>query len=209
MKSWLVLVLIWVTKLLLANGFEGSITMIRQSVYDTTYYTYYVSKDRIRIEEKNNRKEVQRILLVNVAKEEVFIIDPIKKMYSKLRKLNEPIPDNRQFVIRKSDNYKIINGVRCYQWRVKNQSKNSEVTYWVAQYDFDFFEKMVKILNNTERSWDFFSIIPNNQGFFPMLSIERTLLREEKTRTAVLKIEKHTLDSSIFKIPKGYVYFVM
>ncbi len=209
MKSWLVVTLMLIVKLAFANGFEGSITMIRQSVYDTTYYTYYVSKDRIRIEEKNNRKELQRILLINIAKEDVFVIDPVKKMYTKLRKLNEPIPDNRQFVIRKLNNYKIINGVKCYQWRVKNQSRNTEVTYWVAQYDFDFFEKMVKILNYTDRSWDFFSIIPNNQGFFPMLSVERTLLREEKMRTAVLKIEKRAIDSSFFKIPKGYIYFVM
>ena len=70
--------------------------------------------------------------------------------------------------------------IKCYQWSVKCKEKNTEISYWVTQNNFDFLEKMVKILNQTERSWEFFTHIPQNQGFFPMLSVERNLVRDEK-----------------------------
>jgi hypothetical protein len=192
-----------------AKDFEGSITMVKQSVYDTVYYTYYVSNGRIRIEEKDKSNEVKMVYIVNINKEEVYIINPSKKMYTKLKKITSDNQEQQQFIIKKTDNYKLINGVRCYQWRVKNIHRNTEITYWVAQKNFDFFDKMVKVLNKTDKSWEFFNNIPNAAGYFPMLYVERTLLRDEKMRTAVLKIEPHRIDSSIFQIPKDYMLFVM
>ncbi len=192
-----------------ANNFEGSITWLKQSLYDTTYYTYYVSQNRIRIEEKDVHFSVRKIYIINIEKEDVFIIDPIKKMYTKLNKNKDFRKETNQFIVNKTDNYKVIKGVKCYQWRVKNVQRNTEVTYWVAQKNFDFFEKMVKILNNTDKSWDYFNCIPQNSGFFPMIYEERTLLRDKKSQMSVLKIELHHIDSSLFKIPQGYTLFIM
>jgi hypothetical protein len=192
-----------------ANGFEGSIIWVKQSLYDTTFYTYYISGDRIRIEEKNNRNEVRMVYLVNIAKEDVFVIDPARKMYTKLKKTSTEKTETKQFVVKKTDNYKIINGVKCYQWRVKNVHRNSEMTYWVAQKNFDFFDKMVKVLNQADKCWEFFNCIPNTSGYFPMLYEERTLLRDKKMQTFVIKIEQHRIDPSVFNIPKEYTLYVM
>jgi hypothetical protein len=192
-----------------AKSFEGSITMVKESFYDTTFFTYYVSDGRIRIEECNSKKELQSVYLVNIIKEEVFVINPLKRMYTKLKKLDNALLAQNNFSIKKTDNYKLIKGVKCYQWRVKNREKNSEISYWVTQNNFDFFEKMVKVLNQTDRSWEFFNRIPNTQGFFPMLYVERNLLRDEKMRTAVLQIEQRPVDSSVFSIPKGFKMFIM
>jgi hypothetical protein len=68
---------------------------------------------------------------------------------------------------------------------------------------------MVKVLNHTDKSWEFFSSIPNSAGYFPMVYEERTLLRDKRTQATVLSIEHHQIDSSIFQIPKGYTLFVM
>lgn len=192
-----------------AKSFEGSITLVKESFYDTTFFTYYVSDGRIRVEECNSKKELQTVYLVDVNKEVVFVIDPQKKMYTKLKKINNAESAEEHFSIKKTNNYKLVKGVKCFQWRVKNCEKNSEISYWVTQNNFDFFEKMVKVLNQTDRSWEFFNRIPNTQGFFPMLYIERNLLRDEKMRTAVLQIENRPIDTSVFSIPKGFKMFVM
>jgi hypothetical protein len=192
-----------------AKSFEGSITMVKESFYDTTFFTYYVSDNRIRIEERNSKKDLQTVYLVNIDKKEVFVIDPLKKMYTKLKKISNTENAEEHFTIKKTDNYKLIKGIKCFQWRVKNSDKNSEISYWVTQNNFDFFEKMVNVLNQTDRSWEFFNRIPNNQGFFPMLYVERNLLRDEKMRTAVLQIVERSIDTSIFNIPKGFKMFIM
>lgn len=201
--------LVFVPLVIDAKSFEGSITMVKESFYDTTFFTYYVSDGRIRIEERNSKKDLQTVYLVNIDKKEVFVIDPLKKMYTKLKKLNNSENAEEHFSIKKTDNYKLIKGVKCFQWRVKNSDKNSEISYWVTQNNFDFFEKMVKVLNQTDRSWEFFNRIPNSQGYFPMLYVERNLLRDEKMRTAVLSIEERTIDTSVFNIPKGFKMFIM
>lgn len=191
------------------NNFEGSITWVKQSLYDTTFYTYYISGERIRIEEKDSKKAVRMVYLINIAKEDVFIIDPTRKMYTKLNKLPTAQKDSKQFIVKKTNNYKIIKGVKCYQWRVKNIHQNAEITYWVAQKNFDFFDKMVKVLNQTDKSWEFFVNIPHSAGYFPMLYEERTLLRDRKMQTFVIKIEQHQIDPSVFQIPQEYTLFVM
>ncbi|MCX7986783.1 MAG: DUF4412 domain-containing protein [Bacteroidales bacterium] len=202
-------VIVTLSTRLWASGFEGSITWIKQSPYDTTFYTYYISNDRIRIEEKDNKKNIRHVYLININKEEVFIIDPAKKMYTKLKKSTSRSKDANHFIVKKTNNYKIIKGVKCYQWRVKNVHRNCEITYWVAQKNFDFFDKMVKVLNNTDKGWEYFNSIPHSSGYFPMLYEERTLLRDKRMQTSVIKIEQHRIDSSIFQIPKDYILFIM
>jgi hypothetical protein len=202
-------VFILIPFILEAKSFEGSITMVKESFYDTTFFTYFVSDGRIRIEECNSKKELLNIYLVNTNNNEVLVINPTKKMYTKLKKLKSTENVETHFTIKKSDNYKMVQGVKCYQWRVKNREKNSEISYWVTQNNFDFFEKMVNVLNQTDRSWEFFNRIPNSQGFFPMLLVERNLLRDEKMRTAVLQINSRSLDTSIFSVPKGFKMFIM
>ncbi|HEY9123240.1 MAG TPA: DUF4412 domain-containing protein, partial [Bacteroidales bacterium] len=208
-KFFVIAVLVFIfPKGVQASGFEGKITMVKQSYYDTTYFTYYVSNDRIRIEEYNKSKELQQVYLVNINKEEVFVINPQKKIYTKLNK----VPANKNsehFQVKKTHNSKNIKGVQCYQWRVKNKECNTEISYWVAKQNFDFFEKMVQVLNKTDKSWEYFNKIPNTQGFFPMLYEERTLLRDEKNKTAVLNIEKKKVDSMKFVIPNDYQYFTI
>ena len=92
---------------------------------------------------------------------------------------------------------------------MKNRGKSTEIAYWVTQNDFIFFDKMIKILNHTDRSFEFFNQIPQSAGFLPMLSVERNLVRDEKNRTQVLQILRKTIDSSIFRIPSDYKLLVM
>jgi hypothetical protein len=208
-KFYLVTIFLFFSLFLSAKSFEGSISMVKESCFDTTFYTYFVYDGKIRIEEMNSKKILQSICLINTNNQDVFIINPEKKLYTKLKKKSVHYNDNNEFVINKTTNYKWLNGVKCYQWRVKNVDKNTEISYWVTQNDFGFFEKMVNVLNNTNESWEFFNHIPNANGFLPMVSEERNLVRDEKLHTEVLKINRRPIDSSMFKIPANYKIFVM
>ena len=208
-KFLIFVLLVSIHGVLSAKKFEGSITVVKESCFDTTFYTYYVSDGRIRIEELNSKKVLQSVCLINTNNEEVFVINPEKKLYTKLHKRPSNSNDEKQFTINKTSNYKLISGNKCYQWRVKNIKKNTEISYWVTQNDFGFFEKMVKVLNNTDQSWEFYNHIPESEGYFPILSEERNLVRDEKMRTEVLTVTRKPVDSSIFRIPSNYRIFAM
>jgi hypothetical protein len=106
--------------------------------------------------------------------------------------------------VRKTGNHKDINGVTCYQWRVKDLQRNTEIAYWVMEERFDFFESLLQLLNRTEYSFALFKDIPGSQGYFPMLTEERTLLRKDKLRIAVVDISEKNLSKNLFEIPSDY-----
>lgn len=68
---------------------------------------------------------------------------------------------------------------------------------------------MIKVMNNTDQSWEFYNHIPQAEGYFPIVSEERNLVRDEKMRTEVLKVNRKQFDSSMFQIPVGYKLFSM
>jgi hypothetical protein len=107
-------------------------------------------------------------------------------------------------VVQKTENSKQINGQTCYQWRVKDPERNTEIAYWVFEENLDFFATLLQLLNRTEYSLAVFREIPGSIGFFPMLTEERTLLRKEKLKIALVDINEKELNSGIFKIPSGY-----
>jgi hypothetical protein len=208
-KYFLFVILVALPFICKAGGFEGSILMVKESCYDTAFYNYYVSDGKIRVEKFNSKKLLQNVYIINTTNEEIYIVDPAKKLYAKLKKRSPETNNEAQYTILKTSNFKLINGVKCFQWRVKSREKNTEISYWVTQNNFDFFEKMVKVINQTDLNWDFFNQIPQTQGFFPMLSVERNLVRDEKNRTSVLQINWRSIDSALFRIPSDYKLFAI
>jgi uncharacterized protein DUF4412 len=186
------------------DAFEGSIEVVCSSFYDTSYYTYYVKNENVRIDKFDENNSLTQSMIINLEMDEIFILSPEKKLYKQLT-LNEKLTDQEEgFIILKTENSRTVNGHECYQWRVKNAERNMEVAYWVWQDNFYFFEELVHLLNRTDKTYEFFDKIPETQGFFPMLTVERTLLRREKSRASVVNINKKTVDESIFKIPSDY-----
>ena len=104
----------------------------------------------------------------------------------------------------KTDNTRTIIGETCYQWRVKNVERNTEISYWVVKNDFFFFEKLVSLLNLVDKSFDFFEKIDNTQGYFPLLVEERTILRADKSKLIVQKISNRVISQNYFDIPADY-----
>lgn len=186
------------------QSFEGSIDLVQKSFYDTTYFTYYVKDRNVRIDKFDSNHNLTQSLLVQIDKELVYILSPEKKLYTQLETHDDYHAADDGFIILKTENHRIVHGINCYQWRVKNIERNTEVAYWVSQNDFYFFEELVKLINRTDKTYEFFEKIPETQGFFPMLSVERTLLRKEKSRIYVANITKQKLSETKFSIPSDF-----
>ena len=188
------------------NSFEGSIEFVHESYYDTTYFTYHVKDNNVRIDKFDKDHHITQSLLIYIDKKELYVLCPIKKLYTKLESHPEDKSYNETFSIKKTENHRLVNGIGCYQWRVKNIERNTEVAYWVSQNDFYFFEDLIKLISQTDKTYDFFEKIPETQGFFPMLTVERTLLRKEKSRIYVANITKQKINDTKFAIPSDYEF---
>lgn len=186
------------------KSFEGSIELVQESFYDISYFTYFVKNNHVRIDKFDHTHTLIQSLLINLDKEEIFVLSPSKNLYAK-PEINNPRKSGKEnYVILKTENSKMVGEHLCYQWRVKNKERNTEVAYWVSQKNFYFFEELLKLINCTDNTFEFFEKIPETQGFFPMLSVERTLLRREKSRLCVVNISDQPLNNNLFEIPANF-----
>ncbi len=186
------------------DEFEGSIQLVHESYYDTYYFSYFVKKDKVRIDKFDSNEILLSSLLINLESKEVFALCPKRKLYKKLEVNLDSRFGDKNFLILKTENSRMFGEYKCYQWRVKNKERNTEIAYWVAQNNFYFFEELVKLINSADHTYEFFEKIPETQGFFPMLSVERTLLRKEKSRTYVVEISNKKMSKELFLIPANY-----
>ena len=190
-----------------SKQFEGKIKFVQETLEDTLYYTYYIKGDYVRLDVLDECKGctvTDNYMIFNLGANSITAVKPSRKMYISVPP--KPYVDNKDqnFQIVKSKNNKKIQGYKCYQWRVKNKEQNTEVSFWVAQDNFNFFENFLRLWNRSEKHAVYFLQIPETDGFFPMLSEERTTLREQKMTLRVIEIIKQNLDPTIFTIPKDF-----
>jgi len=98
----------------------------------------------------------------------------------------------------------VLDGYSCSQVRVKSISRDSETAFWVVKNNFVFFQSMNKILRNIKSDLNIFAYFPDTTGIFPMLTVERTLLRKEKMKVLVTGIKEVVLSENLFKVPREY-----
>lgn len=205
MKSLFLFATILIPFFLFSQKFEGQIDLVKHSVSDTTYLKYSIKGDQIRVDEYDKYKRLQRYFIVNVIDRSVLAVNPLKKMYTSISPKNiTDLKNDKDFQVIKSNNYQMINGYKCFQWRVKNINQNTEISYWVAEDNFSFFSSLIKTWDNSDKAQDFYLLIPDVEGRMPMLMVERTLVRDEKNRIAVTNINKLKIDDSLFVVPKTY-----
>ncbi len=190
------------------GGFEGRIDLIKETVYDTSYYTYNIKGSLVRIDQFNQHKKLINSLLVNMETESVIALNPYRKLYKKINTAStKKASDCEDCVVIKTKNTKVINGYLCEQWRVRNRTKNSEIVYWVTTDGFRFFDKLMEIIRQNGNYADFYLQISDKAGYIPILAVERTLVRYEKMRLAVTEIEETNISDNLFQVPKEFQKF--
>jgi len=187
-----------------AQAFEGTIKFAQQSLSDTLFYSYHVKDNWVRIDEFDKRQAIMSYTLINLRDNTIQAVNMREKIYRHLPLRPFHGIQSNEFEVIKYENCKTIKGYQCYQWRVRNKDKDTEVMYWVAKDNFDFFINLLKLLNRTEKTSTYFLIINDSQGFFPFEATERSLLWEPRMKVVVLDIRKTKLDASLFQIPADY-----
>ena len=187
-----------------AEPFEGSIDLVYISQYDTTYLSFFVKQNNVRVDKfDKNHKHLESVIM-NLKRESIYVVSPSRKLYTEVKYVSTGKSKNNKFEVFKSENTRTIIGQDCFQWRVKNIERNTEICYWVSNNGFDFFEKFVLLYNTIDKMFEFYEKIPDSRGYFPLLVEERTLLRSDKSKLLVQKISNKIVSQNFFDIPSDY-----
>lgn len=163
----------------------------------------------MRIDEKDAQHQVVQSLIIDIQNRNITVLSPSQKLYTTIQKINDHPAVQNDFSIIKTANFKYIDGYKCFLWRLRNTNLNTDVSFWVFESDLVFFSDVISILSQTEdysRFCFYFDKIPGNKGFFPMLTEEKTLLRDEKMKVIVNNIVRKKIDAGLFKVPSEYKY---
>ena len=190
---------------LYSQSFEGVIEFKKQTESDTTNYVYYIKGDKVRVDEVGAKFEKSEgSYLIDLKANTVVAVSSERKMYFNQPPSTIPPMLKCKPEVTKTSNTKMIHEFKCTEYIVKCTEEKTQISYWMAAGKFDFFDRMVRLLNRKDKSAVYFLQITGTQGMFPFVSIENTIGGGEKTRMEVTKIQKKSVDASKFEIPKGY-----
>jgi hypothetical protein len=190
-----------------AQAFEGIIEFRKTTLTDTIDYLYYVKENNVRIDEVGSRsKKVEGSFLVNLDAKTMKSLNHERKLYMDQPTPAEPVVKG-SCTVTKGQNVKNLQGYKCTENIVTNNTEGVVITYWLADGKFNFFDKLLHQLNRKDKASVYYLQIPETKGMFPMLSVQTDLKGKETGRLEVTKITKKPLTADVFDIPKGYNKF--
>lgn len=191
----------------LSQSFEGIIEFKKGTATDTTSYVYYVKENLVRVDEIGGRsKKVEGSFLVNLEEKNMKSLNHERKLYMDQPTPSEPVIKGT-CTVTKGQNVKNLQGFKCVEYIVTNNTEGTIITYWLADGKFAFFDKLLHQLNRKDKASVYFLQIPNTKNMFPMLSVQTDLRGKETGRLEVNKITKKVVDKTVYDIPKGYNKF--
>lgn len=191
-----------------AQSFEGVIEFKKQTSTDTVNYIYYVKGDKVRLDEIGSKsKKVEGSFIIDLKTNSMVSLSHERKLYIEQASGTPAIVAGKPEVT-KTKNVKIILGVKCNEYVVKNADEKVQVTYWMGAGKFDFFFKLLKVLNRKDKSALYVQQLTGVDGMFPFLSSQVNLeTGKEEIKMEAAKIEKKTVDANMFAMPKDYQKF--
>ncbi len=191
----------------IAQSFEGTIEFKKASPTDTTNYVYYIRGNKVRIDEIGTKShKVEGTFLVDLEMKTMQSLNHERKLFMDQSTPAAPVFKGT-FAVKKGAEPKNLQGYKCTEYTVTNTEDNTQITYWLADGKFSFFDKLLKQLNRKDKSSLYFLQIPDTKNMFPMLSIQQNLDGTFQVRLEVTKIIKKEIDPSMFDVPKGYNKF--
>ncbi|MBI4929403.1 MAG: DUF4412 domain-containing protein [Bacteroidetes bacterium] len=191
-----------------AQSFEGVIEFKKQTATDTVNYIYYVKGDKIRLDEIGSKsKKVEGSFLIDLKTNSMVSLSHERKLYIE-QASGTPATITGKPEVKKTGATKTIQGMKCTEYVVKNPDEKVQVTYWMANGKFDFFFRLLKVLNRKDKSAVYVQQITGAEGSFPFLSSQVNLeTNKEDVKMEVTKVDKKSVDANLFEIPKDYQKF--
>ena len=207
LKSITISIFLFTSSIITAQNFEGVIEFKRVSYYDETNYTYYISANKVRIDELKKDGTVTGTMLVDLKTKEVLAINHERKLYMDIKSAPS-VKDLSKSEIFKTSEKKEILGYSCNKWTVSNPDFKSKAEYWVIDKgNYFFFNELLTALNRKDRIGLYFMQIPENVGFFPIIGEEKGFDGKLKERMETTKMTRKKVEAAIFKIPTSYQKF--
>jgi len=191
-----------------AQSFEGVIEFKKKTSTDTVNYIYYVKGDKVRLDEIGRKsKKVEGSFIIDLKTNSMVSLSHERKLYIE-QASGTPATVTGTPEVKKTGNVKTILGTKCNEYVVKNPEEKVQVTYWMGDGKFDFFFKLLKVLNRKDKSAVYVQQLTNVDGMFPFLSSQMNLeTGKEDIKMEVTKVDKKTIDTTKFDIPKDYQKF--
>lgn len=191
-----------------AQSFEGVIEFKKQTTSDTVNYIYHVKGDKVRLDEIGNKsKKVEGSFIIDLKTNSMLSLSHDRKMYIE-QSSGTPAAVNGKCDVKKTGKDKTIQGMKCSEYVVENADEKVRVTYWMAANHYDFFFKLLKVLNRKDKSAVYVQQITGADGMFPYLSSQVNMeTNKEEVKMEVTKVEKKTVDVAKFDVPKDYQKF--
>lgn len=188
--------------------FEGTIDFKKMTQIDTTEYIYYVKGNMVRIDEIGSKsKKVEGTFLLDLSASTMLSLSHDRKLYMD-QKPGAPVAVTGKPEITSTKGAKTLLGVSCKEVSVVNKDENTTIKYYVGGSKFDFFAKMLRLMNRKDKPASYFLLISKEAGDgFPYMSVQTDATGKETGRLEVQKIEKKALDAEMFQIPKDYHKF--
>ena len=191
-----------------AQSFEGVIEFKKQTLTDTVNYVYYIKGDKVRLDEIGNKsKKVEGSFIIDLKTNGMLSLSHERKMYIE-QTSGTPAAMTGKPEVKKTDNVKTMQGTKCMEYIVKNTDEKTQVTYWMGSGNYNFFFKLLKVLNRKDKSAIYVQQLTGVDGMFPFLSVQQNLeTGKDEVRMEVTKLQKKTVDASQFEVPKDYQKF--
>lgn len=192
-----------------AQTFEGIVEFKMETTKDTTTNMYYVKSNVIKLDQIGRRSgKVEGSFVFDLTSNEVKFVNPIRKVWGE-HKSDLPAEIKGSCVVTKGAGNKVIQGLKCAEYIVKNEAENTIVTYWITIGKFDFFVPLVKLWNRKDKQSIYFNQIKDlAKGSMPMLSEEKQISDSKLiSRLEVSKITKTSIDEAKLSIPADYRKF--
>lgn len=195
---------------LLSNAqtpFEGMIHLRKIDGKDTTNSMFYLKDDKVRLDEYyvGTEDSLETSHLANVNFMSLTTVNHAKKLYMP-RATNQKPQVNGEVEVIKTKNAKTVQGVKCTEYMVKNESQGIEVSYWLGKGKFAFYQPFAQMLNPKEDIYKYFLMIDNAPGTMPVEAVLK-VNGEEKSKLELTSIQKEGLEEYQFEVPKDYKKF--
>jgi len=209
MKKILIIITVFFSlSKIIAQNFSGTIEFKYATQKDTTFNIYTVKNKQVKLDQYGKKVTIEGSFLFDLAANEVKFLNPKRKLWG-IQKSETPQVIRGTCAVTKGKGSKVVAGIKCSEYTVKNVEENTSISYWVAEGKYPFFAPLVKLWNRKDKQSIYFGQIKNlPEGSMPLLS-EEVQISDGKllTRLEVTKLVTTPPADAAFAIPEGYTKF--
>lgn len=202
--TFAILLAFCLTSMMSAQSFQGMIEFTKKYGERTVTYKYFIKGDDIRIEEIGPEGKTYGVQLINIKEDKMLSFSPERKLYMDAPR--NTVEMTASIDANSTGNANTVAGYKTREIVVKDKEEDRQITFHIADENFDFFLPMLELMNRRDKFSIYYQMLDVKAGSFPMKAIE-VIAGKEESVLEVTKVEKKTLDANLFQVPDGYTKF--